>query len=221
MRHPAPPTPRPRQGFRAGLAPLKILSLHLAGPHGVGKSEWAALCQQHYGAGLDARHLPGSWSSTANALEGLAFAAKDALFVVDDYAPRGAAGDRQRLERDADRLLRAQGNRAGRQRMRADGSLRPARPPRGLIPSTGEDVPPGQARRGRQFVLEAWAGDVPLAGLTPHQHAASAGRYAQAMAGFIRWLAPQYADLRSRLPGERAALRDRALAEAPAGSART
>ena len=156
------------------------------------------------------RHLPGSWSSTANATEGLAFAAKDALLVVDDYAPRGAAGDRQRLERDADRLLRAQGNRAGRQRMRADGSLRPARPPRGLILSTGEDVPPGQSLRGRLLILEVSPGDVPLARLTPHQHAAAAGLLARALAGFVRWLAPQYGELCGRLPAERAALRERA-----------
>jgi hypothetical protein len=198
-----------------GTAPGAIdLSLYLAGPHGAGKSELAALCQQHYGAGLDARHLPGSWSSTGNALEGLAFAAKDALFTVDDYAPRGAPGDRQRLEREADRLLRAQGNRAGRQRMRADGSLRPERPPRGLILSTGEDVPGGQSLRGRLLILEISPGEVPLARLTPHQHAAMAGLYEQALAGFVRWLAPQYGNLCDRLPGERAALRDRAMSGA-------
>ena len=44
---------------------------------GTFKTELAALAQQHYGAGLDARHLPGSWSSMGNSLEALAFAAKD------------------------------------------------------------------------------------------------------------------------------------------------
>jgi hypothetical protein len=210
--------------YRAALgeAPGALdLSVFLAGPHGAGKSELAALAQQHYGAGLDARHLPGSWLSTGNALEGLAFAAKDALFVVDDYAPRGAAGDRQRCEREADRLLRAQGNRAGRQRMRPDGSLRPERPPRGLILSTGEDVPSGQSLRGRMLVLDVSPDDVPLVNLTPHQQAAAAGLYAQALAGFLRWLAPQYSDLCRRLPGERDALRARALAEVTTGSPRT
>ena len=186
------------------------LALHLAGPHGAGKSELAALCQQHYGPAMDRLHLPGGWSSTANATEGLAFTAKDALLVVDDYAPRGAAGDRQRLERDADRLLRAQGNRAGRQRMNRDGSLRPARPPRGLILSTGEDTPPGQSLRGRMLILEVSKGDVPLTRLTPHQNAAGAGLFAQALAAFLHWLAPQYGELCARLPGERAELRDRA-----------
>jgi hypothetical protein len=208
--------------WRAALgdAPGAIdLSLALVGPHGVGKSELAALAAQHYGAGLDARHLPGSWSSTANALEALAFAAKDALFVVDDYAPRGASADRQRLERDADRLLRAQGNRAGRQRMRSDGGLRPARPPRGLILSTGEDTPAGQSLRGRLLIVEVSPGDVPLARLTPHQHDAASGLYAQAMAGFVHWLALQFGELCGRLRGERSALREQATTGT--GSART
>jgi hypothetical protein len=208
--------------FRAtlGTAPGAIdLSLYLSGPHGAGKSELAALCQQHFGPGLDGRHLPGSWLSTGNALEALAFTLKDALFVVDDYAPRGATADRQRLEREADRLLRAQGNRAGRQRMRADGTLRPERPPRGLILSTGEDVPNGQSLRGRLLILEVSRDDVPLASLTPHQQAASTGLYAKAMAGFVRWLASQYDALCERLAGEKASLRDRVMAGT--GSPRT
>jgi hypothetical protein len=46
-------------------------SLHLSGFTGSGKSELAALAQQHFGAEMTARHLPGAWSSTANQLEGL------------------------------------------------------------------------------------------------------------------------------------------------------
>src|SRR5262249_48786127 len=114
-------------------------SLHLAGATGLFKSEAAALAQQHYGAGLDARHLPCNWSSTANAIEGVAFAAKDSLLTVDDFYPTGSAADVQRQHREADRLFRNQGNRAGRQRLRSDASLRPAKPPRGLVLSTGED----------------------------------------------------------------------------------
>ena len=134
--------------FRAPLGDCDF-SLHLTGPSGVFKSELAALSQQHFGAALDARHLPGNWSSTGNALEGIAFAAKDALLVVDDFAPTGSQGDVQRLHREADRVFRSQGNNAGRGRMNRDGSLRPVKPPRGLILSTGEDVPRGQSLRAR------------------------------------------------------------------------
>ncbi|HZA24274.1 MAG TPA: DUF927 domain-containing protein, partial [Dehalococcoidia bacterium] len=134
-------------------------SAHLSGPTGSGKSELAALAQQHFGPGMDARHLPGSWTSTANALEGLAFTAKDVLLVVDDFAPTGSAADIQRMHRKADRLLRAQGNLSARLRMRSDSSLRVPKPPRSLILSTGEDVPKGQSLRARLIVV-----DVPPAG---------------------------------------------------------
>ena len=85
----------------------------LIGPTGVGKTELAALLQQHCGKHLTARNLLGSWISTANANESLCFTAKDALLVIDDFAPRGGKGDLDRLNRDADRLLRAVGNHAG------------------------------------------------------------------------------------------------------------
>jgi hypothetical protein len=188
-------------------------SMHLAGPTGVFKTELAALAQQHYGPGLDARHLPGSWSSTGNSLEGIAFAAKDALLVVDDFAPGGTAHDVQRYHREADRLLRAQGNRSGRQRMRPDGGLKPAKPPRGLILSTGEDVPRGQSLRARLFVVEVSPGEVDVGRLSACQKDAAAGLYAQAFAGFVRWLAPQYGEVHDRLKAEAAGLRDQTLTE--------
>jgi hypothetical protein len=179
-------------------------ALHLAGPTGAGKSELAALVQRHFGPGLDARHLPGSWSSTANALELLAFSAKDALLVVDDFAPGGQSGDVERAHRDADRVLRAQGNRAGRLRMRADGTLRAARPPRGLILSTGEDIPRGQSIRARMLACELGPDDLRWAALTASQKDAAEGRLAQALSGFVCWIAPQreslQAELRAWLP---------------------
>jgi len=183
-------------------------SLHLAGPTGVFKSELTALAQQHFGVGMDARHLPGSWSSTGNALEAIAFAAKDALLAVDDFAPTGSTGDIQRFHREADRLLRAQGNRSGRQRMRADGTLRPAKPPRRTILSTGEDVPRGQSSRARQFVLDVGPGEIDQGRLTDCQRHASDGHYAQALSGFIQWLSPQYGLVAKGLRTEVTQLRD-------------
>ena len=62
-------------------------ALHLSGENGAFKTELAALFQRHFGAAMDRLHLPGAWSSTANALEMAAFQAKDTLRVVDDFAP--------------------------------------------------------------------------------------------------------------------------------------
>jgi hypothetical protein len=182
-------------------------SIHLLGGTGEFKTEIAALAQQHFGAGMDARHLPAGWSSTANALEGLAFAAMDCVLVVDDFAPAGSPADVSRSHKEADRLIRAQGNRAGRQRMRADGGLRPEKPPRGLILSTGEDVPRGHSIRARLLAVEVGPGDVAAGRLTACQHAAAKGRYALAMAAFVCWLASQVEDLRAGLGAEVEGLR--------------
>ncbi len=195
--------------YRAVLGPTDF-SLHLAGPTGVFKSELAALVVQHFGAAMDSRNLPGSWTSTGNSLEALAFAAKDAVFVVDDFAPSGSSGDVLRLHRDADRLLRAQGNSSGRQRMRADTTLRPPKPPRGLILSTGEDVPRGQSLRARILVLEVEPGDVDTTKLSACQADAAAGLKAAAMAGFIRSIAGRQGEIRAGMRAEVARLRRQA-----------
>ncbi|MBW3623581.1 MAG: DUF927 domain-containing protein, partial [Armatimonadetes bacterium] len=193
---------------------------HLVGPSGVAKSELAALAQQLFGPQLDARHLPGSWSSSENYLEGLAFAAKDSLLVIDDFAPTGTQSDVAALHRKADRVLRAQGNTSGRGRMRPDGSLRPAKPPRGLILSTGEDTPRGQSLRARLFILEVGPDTVRWDRLSQAQKAAAEGRYAQAMAGFIRWLSPRYEEINRGLATERTELRN-TLSRDMAGHKRT
>ena len=80
--------------YRAVLGSIDF-TLHLAGPTGAGKTELAVLAQQHFGPAMDSRHLPASWLSTGNALEGLAFQAKDVLLVVDDFAPTGTSSDAQ------------------------------------------------------------------------------------------------------------------------------
>ena len=174
-------------------------SEHLAGPTGGQKTELAALAQQHYGKDFHARNLPGSWSSTGNALEASAFIAKDALYVVDDFVPQGGWNDVLRIHREADRLLRAQGNNSGRQRMNPDGSLRPTRSPRGLVLSTGEDIPAGHSLRSRIVVIEMGTGSVSLNVLTLCQKDAREGLYAAAMSGYVRWLAAQREGLDDRL----------------------
>lgn len=187
------------------------LSIHLAGQTGLGKSELVALAQQHHGPELDARHLPASWTSTGNALEGLAFTAKDSLLVIDDFCPTGSTADVQRFHRDADRVFRAQGNHAGRLRMRADTSLKPAKPPRGMVISTGEDVPRGQSLRARILIIEPSPGDTNWSILSDCQKDAAEGLYAQSLAGFLRWLAPQYETLKKGLRREVEDLRAQAV----------
>jgi len=192
--------------FRAPLG-RNDFSIHASGETGTYKTALATLAQQHYGSGMNVDHLPGSWSSTGNALEVLAFAAKDALFVIDDFVPRGGSQEVARLHREADRILRAQGNASGRQRLRPDTTLRPVKRPRGLILSTGEDIPLGHSLRARLLIVEFNAGDVDLKRLTSAQEDAAAGTYAECLSGYLAWLAPRYGEIRDTLAGELGALR--------------
>jgi hypothetical protein len=201
--------------YRAAIAPSDITG-HLAGGTGVFKTELAALCQQHYAAQMDSRHLVG-WHSTGNSLEAMAFAVKDALLVIDDYAPGGAASDVQRLQREAARLIRAQGNRSGRARLRPDGTLRPTKPPRCTILSTGEDTPGGQSIRARLLIIEVAAGDVDQGELTELQHQAAKGYFARTLAAFLEHLAGDLPGHRERFYQRAAELRE----EVPAGHRRT
>ena len=188
--------------YRAPLG-TSDFSVFLAGPTGVFKSEVAALAEQHFGSGMDARHLPANWASTGNALEAIAFAAKDSLLTVDDFAPSGTNSDVQRMNRDAERLFRAQGNNQGRNRLSADISLRPERFPRGLVLSTGEDVPRGHSIRARLAVVEISNGDMPADALTEFQRTAAEGEYASAMSGYLQYLAANFSSIQAQLPGER------------------
>jgi hypothetical protein len=136
---------------------------------------------------------------------------------VDDYSPDATGTDARRRAAAADRLIRGSANCSGRARLRADGTKRPEKPPRGQLLISAEDVPPGvESMRARTFVAEIAPGDVSMPRLTAAQTAAAEGTLAIAMAGYVQWLARRYDD-DSALPGvlaaERASLRDSASAE--------
>ncbi|MGA9306011.1 MAG: DUF3854 domain-containing protein, partial [Candidatus Sulfotelmatobacter sp.] len=166
-------------------------SIHLDGKTGAFKTELAALSMQHFGAGFDSRHLPASWHNSALANEAITFILKDALTVIDDFKPIGSSIERQKLHADADKLLRAQANAAGRTKLHSDSSVRSPREPRGLSLSTGEETPAGESLGARVWVAEVQRGDIDKAKLTECQDKAHNGLYAKCMASFVQWLAPQ------------------------------
>ncbi len=172
-------------------------ALAIVGRTGEFKTATAALIQQHFGPRFDHAHLPGNWSSTANALEETLFLAKDMIAVVDDYAPQSSAEAARTLQTVAGRILRSVGNRQGRQRMRSDTTVRAARPPRGLLISTGEDLPPGQSIRARVLIIDVEKGDISKESLTRAQDEAASGRYAEAMGAYVQWLAPRIREIQA------------------------
>jgi len=98
--------------------------------------------------------------------------------------------------------------------MWADGTLRATKYPRGLVLSTGEDMPSGQSLRSRLLTLEVdkrnGSNSVDWAKLTIAQSNAARGLYAEAMAGFVQFIASQYEDVKRELKELIGELRGRA-----------
>src|SRR5262249_14425424 len=109
---------------------------------------------------------------------------------------------------EADRVLRAQANQRGRQRMAADQRLRPVMVPRGLIVGSGEELPRGQSLRNRMCTTEAKAGDIDVDQMTECQAQAGRGEYAGTMSGYIVWMLRHYEILREARRDVLANLRD-------------
>ena len=93
---------------------------------------------------MDALRLPTNFASTGNALTELAFYPKDALLVVDDFAPTGRHSDNE-LQNIAERLFRATGNQQGRSRLSGNGRPSEPKPTRAFVLATGEQVPQGKS----------------------------------------------------------------------------
>ena len=190
-------------------------SIFLYGATGNFKTECAALTQSHFGRGFDARHLPASFEATANSNEELMFVSKDAVLVIDELHPAGGPAEREKLQAHAARVFRSAGNRAGRGRMKADGSTRAARPPRCAVLGTGEELSRGHSGRARCLILEIDKGDVRPPKLTLCQEDAAAGLYAQATATFVRWQASRFAEVQASFKETHKAARARLRAAHP------
>lgn len=122
---------------------------------------------------------------------------RDALVVVDDFAPSGRRQDSE-LEGVAERLFRGVGNGQGRSRMESRGRLAAHKPPRGLVLATGEVVPSGHSIRGRMLIVGVAPGDLNVDALSECQKAASGGVFAESTAAFLRWIARQYEGVQAR-----------------------
>lgn len=183
------------------------LCLFLVGTTGSFKSALTALVQQHFGAEMDYDSLPLGWEGTANAIEAIAFAAKDVVLAVDDFVPGAAGSQLNAYHKKFDRLIRGLANGQGRARMRDTTQLRVTRWPRGVLLSSGEDLPRGASVQARLVVLPLARADVDVARLSACQGDARSCLYAAAMSGYLDWLAPRIADLRCELTARLPALR--------------
>ena len=198
------------------LAPLSELlcpafTLWLVGPSGSFKSTIAALALCHFGD-FTVRSLPASWRDTANYLEKMMALAKDIPLVIDDWAPAQDMTKAREYEVKAEQVARAQGNRIGRGRLRSDTSSRAKYIPRGLLISTGEQLPSGQSHTARLFAIEFEMDSINTSRLTEAQRQASL--YPYAMSSYIAWLRENWEEIAKKLPKAWEGWRNQAQVEA-------
>ncbi|MDQ3638767.1 MAG: DUF927 domain-containing protein [Actinomycetota bacterium] len=210
----------------AYLAPLSEIvvpdfALWLWGGTGSFKSTLAALVLSHFGF-FSETSLPLSFESTSNALERSLFLLKDTLSVVDDWRPAVSRGDASEMDRKAQRLLRAVGNRQGRGRMTSDTTLRRSYSPRGLVLATAEALPEGPAfesAAARSLSVNLSRADVDLGCLSELQR--QKDELSKAMAGYVEWIAPHYEEHAKKLPDRRDVLRNELRPELAGSHPRT
>ncbi len=182
----------------------------ISGLTGTFKSQVTALAQAHFGAKWNGKRFPENWTSTANSLEKQAFWIKDALFTIDDYNPTGSQNQINAYAAKAEKVFRGQANQSGTGRLRVDTSARGSYYPRGLILSTGEDIPQGHSLRARIVFLELKKGDIDKETLSKAQKQAKDGLFTLAMCEYLKWLAPQIDELRAKLEDRLFDLREEA-----------
>ena len=191
----------------AEILPLTF-TLFLVGPSGTFKSTLTALALNHYGQKFDEFHLPAAWRDTENKLEKLLFLSKDLPMVIDDWAPGSDSAKARELEVKAEHVIRAQGNRQGRGRLKSDTSSRKTYIPRGLLITSGEQLPSGHSHTARIFSVEVQPGDVPRSDITEAQQ--KRHLYCFAMSAYITFLQRHWQELQKLLPVQYSAWRDRA-----------
>lgn len=162
-------------------------SMPVTGTTGTFKTSTVVVFLQHLGADHDAGKLP-NWSSTSGANEALLYLAKDCLQVLDDFVP-GDEGSRKLHQKGA-RLVRAGANQAGRDRLDRTSRLQAASYyPRCFTVFTGEESLLGSSIAARTWEVLMAKGAVRIKRLSIAQRAGSSGQLAQAMSGYIKWLA--------------------------------
>lgn len=174
---------------RAECEPKFILTL--VGHTGCRKSTLAAWLLSFFGK-FSATDLPMSFRDTANSMTYNGFTLKDVLTCVDDYHPtarRESAGMKANMQV----LCRGFGDRAARNGLTSTYQLREARPPRGNVIVTAEQIPDvGESGVARLLCVEMATGCVDLAKLTEMQRFATLGVFRRVMSAYVHWLRDKF-----------------------------
>jgi hypothetical protein len=124
-------------------------AIWLTGLTGSGKSFLAQLFMNFFGRFRPSSGSFATWASTANFIQRQGYFFKDALYLVDDYKP-DVVNHNQVV-----RILQAYADNTGRGRLKSDATTNATRPIRGLLISTGEDIPEhSSSALARSVVIE-------------------------------------------------------------------
>lgn len=175
---------------RAGIEPNFVVWLH--GTTGSRKTTLGQLFLSHFG-NFASKTPPASFKDTANAIERKAFSTKDSLLLIDDFHPEASKSESNKMMALAQRVIRMFGDRVGRGRLTSTIQFQKTYAPRSMAIVTGEDIPKGESTVARFYEVELQKTDVNLDNLTKLQKRSS--YLAQAMVGYIQWLAPQMDNL--------------------------
>src|SRR5262249_26604650 len=164
--------------FAAGAGRFAIW---LVGRTGAGKSFVAKLFMNFFGDFPVSSGRFATWSATANYVQRQGYFFKGALYLVDDYKPEVVPLNQ------IVRVLQTYADSAARGRLKADASANVLRPIRGLLLSTGEDVPEHHASAvGRSVIIE-----VPQGAKNLEAGGRCLGEcrlYSRVMGDFLRWV---------------------------------
>ena len=182
----------------------------LLGRTGNWKSTLCALISHLVGGPWEDKGPPASWEASENALERLGHAAAYLPLWIDDFRPGATTREVHDLERRAQRFIRELANATGRDRMRADTTLRPPLWPRCLPLCSGEVLPGGTSTIARLLVVEVERELINRERLTAAQQRAPQA-YPLAGAVLVQAIAREVEALRRDLPPRRDAVRDQLL----------
>lgn len=151
------------------------------------KSTIAALMTSFFGS-FSATDLPMSFRDTANSIAHSAYSLKDVLACVDDYHPTGKR-ESENMKAIMQTVALGYGDRAARNRLTPDITLREAKPPQGNVIVTAEFAPDiGESGTARLFCIEMKPGQIDLPYLTDLQERASKGKLTHTMYAYTEWL---------------------------------
>lgn len=184
--------------------------LYFVGKTGSRKSTLANLFLSFFGTFRETESAPVSFKDTPNAAEKAMGLLNSTLTLLDDRIPSTTKGVKEQMERMEQSVARAIGDRAGKARMNANGSLKPVyRPVCNLIITAEEAYSNvGESAIARSVSCELKPGDVNLSELTAVQQ--KANELNECMSEYIQYVLINWNAIAEKLKPLFLELRDKA-----------